>query len=220
MGTLYVVATPIGNLEDITLRAIRTLKEVDAIASEDTRQTKKLLDKYNIKTPLISYYTYNIKERTPQIIQMLQEGKNVALVTDAGTPAISDPGEYLVQKAIEAGIKIVTIPGPCALIAALSISGVSTNKFIFEGFLPRKSVQRRRLFEALKEEERTVVFYESPHRILKTLDDLIAVLPERKITVARELTKVFEEIVSGTPSEVRAKLKPKGEMVLIVEGML
>ncbi|MCX5750214.1 MAG: 16S rRNA (cytidine(1402)-2'-O)-methyltransferase [Candidatus Saganbacteria bacterium] len=218
MGILYVVATPIGNLEDITLRAIRTLKEVDAIASEDTRQTKKLLNKYEIKTSLISYYSYNIKERTPQIINMLKQGKNIALVTDAGTPAISDPGEYLVHKALEGGIKVVTIPGPSAVIAALSIAGLSTDKFIFEGFLPRKSIQRCRLFEQLKEEERTVVFYESPHRILKTLDDLIGVLPERKIVVARELTKIFEEIVSGTPAQVRAKIKPKGEMVLIVEA--
>ena len=220
MGNLYVVATPIGNLEDITLRAIRTLKEADAIASEDTRQTKKLLDKYEIKTTLISYYTYNIKERTPQIVQMLKEGKNIALVTDAGTPAISDPGEHLVKKALEAGIKVVTIPGPSAVISALSISGLSTEKFVFEGFLPRKSIQRRRLFESLAKEARTVVFYESPHRILKTLDDLIAVLPDRKIAVARELTKVFEEVLSGTPSEVRARIKPKGEMVLLIEGNL
>jgi len=219
MGILYIVATPIGNLEDITLRALRILKEVDLIASEDTRQTTKLLQRYNLKTGLISYHKFTVKSKTPYIVKMLKEGKNIALVTDAGTPGISDPGSYLVEKALEEKVRVESIPGACALATALSVSGLDASSFIFYGFLPRKSVQRCRLFESLAEEEKTVAFYESPHRILKTLDDLNAVLPERKIVLARELTKKFEEILSGTASQIKAKLKPKGEIVLMVAGI-
>lgn len=219
IGTLYIVSTPIGNLEDITLRAIRVLKEVDLIAAEDTRHTKILLDRYDIKKRLLSYYSYNKLRKKDEIIDLLKEGKNIALVSDAGTPGISDPGFLLIKSAIENGIPIEGIPGPTGLIAALVLSGKPTAKFIFEGFLSNKSAKRRRQLEALKDEERTIIFYESCHRIVKFLKDLLDVMGDREICVSRELTKKFEEIKREKVSSLLehfTKVKPKGEFIVIV----
>lgn len=220
-GTLFVVATPIGNLEDITFRAIRILHEVDLIASEDTRHTKILLDRYTITTPLTSYHKYNIRSKTGQLIHELQMGKNLALVSDAGTPGISDPGYELIAAAVKQGIKVEGIPGPSAVIAALSVSGLPTDRFVFEGFLPKKPGKKRRALEALKDEARTVIIYESPFRLLKTLSEIKNILGGRPLAVCREMTKRFEEIIRGSAGEVIERLKDqkvRGEIVLVISG--
>ncbi len=200
-GKLYVVATPIGNLEDITLRAIEVLKEVDVIAAEDTRHTKILTSRYGIKTPLTSYFQYNQIKKTDFLIDLLKKGQNAALVSDSGTPGISDPGFTVIKKAIEENITVVPIPGPSAFLTALSISGFPTNKFAFEGFLSNKSARRRKQLEELKGEERTIIIYESPHRLLKTLNDIIEIFGDIHIVCAREITKKFEEIRRERVSE-------------------
>jgi 16S rRNA (cytidine1402-2'-O)-methyltransferase len=219
MGTLSVVATPIGNLGDITLRALTTLKHADAIACEDTRVTAKLLAHYEIKKPLLIYHEASAKPLDAKILALLAEGKHVALVTDAGTPGISDPGTLLVARAREAGATIEAIPGASALAAALSISGVDTSEFLFLGFLPHKK-GRQTLFKQIAAEERAVVFYESPHRIEKALLTLAELAPERVVAVCRELTKLHEEVVRGTAAEVLAQLTAagglRGEFVVIV----
>ena len=221
---LYIVATPIGNLEDITLRALRVLSEVDTILCEDTRVTKKLLQKYDIKTSTLSYHAHSKLSKVEKIYKLLEEEKNLALVSDAGTPTISDPGSLLVsqiRKRFEKSVEIITIPGASALTAALSVSGVPSSEFLFLGFLPRKK-GRQKLFKEIAESGRTVVFYESPHRILKTLESLDSSLGGGKeVVIARELTKIHEEVVSGTPDELLAILKEypkkqKGEFVVII----
>ena len=220
-GTLYIVATPIGNLEDMTLRAIRVLKEADLIAAEDTRHTRKLLDRYDISTSLTSYHDHNKEEKAPVLVAKLLEGKNVALVSDAGTPGISDPGYFLINLAIHQNIPVVPIPGATAAIAALSISGLPTDSFVFEGFLPSKQGARTKRLEEIATEKRTMIFYEAPHRIIRTIEDMAAVLGDRKAVVTRELTKVYEEAIRGTLSEVLARLKTgttKGEFTIIIHG--
>ncbi len=219
-GTLYLVSTPIGNLEDITYRAVKVLLSVDLIAAEDTRKTRILLDHYHIDKPLLSYYSYNEQVRAPQLIEKLVAGNSIALVSDAGTPGISDPAYHIVRQALEKGIAIIPIPGPTAFISALIASGLPTDRFVFEGFLPQKKGRATKL-ELLKFETRTVVLYESPHRILKTINDLFVHFGNRRIVVARELTKKFEEIVRGPIDAVLIELKkktPRGEYVVIVEG--
>ncbi|MFH2034217.1 MAG: 16S rRNA (cytidine(1402)-2'-O)-methyltransferase [Candidatus Margulisiibacteriota bacterium] len=218
---LYICATPIGNLEDITFRAVRILKEVDIIAAEDTRHTKKLLDHYDIKTPATSYHKFNIKAKTAYLIDLLKAGKNIALVSDSGTPAISDPGCELVQASIEQGIQVVTIPGPSAVIAALSISGLPTDSFSFVGFLPKKPGKRRKALEGLQQAGGTAIIYESPFRLTKTLEAVVEVLGESvPVAVARELTKKFEEVIRGSAREVKEHFlvkAPKGEIVLLID---
>ncbi len=218
-GALYIVSTPIGNLEDITLRALRTLKEVDLIAAEDTRRTKILLDKYNIRKKLISFYSYNKLRRKDEIINLLKEGKNIALVSDAGTPGISDPGFSLIKSVIENQIPLTPIPGPTALITALVISGKPTDKFVFEGFLSNKSSKRRHRLEFLKEEERTIIIYESCHRITKLLKDILDTMGDREIVFTRELTKKFEEVKRDRVSallEHFSRARPSGEFIVII----
>ena len=220
-GILYIVATPIGNLKDITLRAIETLKNVDLIAAEDTRHTKNLLTHYNIQKPLTSYFEHNQVKKTDYIIDELKHGKSVALVSDAGTPGISDPGFVVIRQAIKEGIKVEAIPGPSALICGLVLSGLPTDRFVFEGFLPPKGAARRKKLEALKEEQRTIIFYESPHRVLKTLADIADILPDASLACVREATKMFEETIRGTAQEVLAHFKPentRGEFVLILSN--
>ncbi len=220
-GVLYLVSTPIGNLEDITLRALRVLKEVDLVAAEDTRHTGMLLKHYDLFKRLISYHDFNKKKKAPILIEHLKAGKSVAVVSDAGTPGISDPGYYLVQLAIQENIEVVPIPGASAFLSALVVSGLPTDRFAFEGFLPAKPGKRRKRLERLQEEERTLIFYESPHRFAKTLDDISEILGQRKIVVARELTKKFEEILRSTPEEIKGYLgerKIKGELVILIEG--
>ncbi|MFQ5596770.1 MAG: 16S rRNA (cytidine(1402)-2'-O)-methyltransferase [Nitrospiria bacterium] len=219
-GTLYIVSTPIGNLEDIGFRAVRILKEVETIAAEDTRHTRKLLNHLQIDTPLTSYHDHNKERKTPVLIQRMKDGASFALVCDAGTPTLSDPGYYLITKAIAAGIAVSPIPGPSALTAALAISGLPTDRFVFEGFLPRKKGRTKRL-EALSNEERTIVIYESPHRIASLLKAVQAHMGARRVAVCRELTKVYEAVIRGEVSEVIAlldKQKVKGEVTLVVEG--
>ena len=221
-GSLYIVATPIGNLEDITMRALRVLREVDVIAAEDTRHSLKLLSHYGISKPLTSYWSEKEKVRTGEIIEKLRSGLSVALISDAGTPGISDPGAVLIKRAIEEGIMVVPVPGPSALIAALSISGLSTEEFTFLGFLPPRTTQRRKKLAELKHESRTLVFYEAPHRIIDTLGDLGEEMGDRKIAVVREITKLHEEAVRGTASELLAMIESRtiaGEYVVVVEGM-
>lgn len=201
-GTLYIVSTPIGNLEDITLRAIRILKEIDLIAAEDTRVTKKLLNHLNINKRLISYFEYNKLTREEYLINLLKDGKNIALVCDAGTPCISDSGYLLIHKAYKNNIKVVSIPGPSSIISALSISGVNTDRFIFLGFLKKKSSKRRKELERYKNEDKVIVFFESPHRIIETLSDIKQVFENVFVVVTRELTKKFEEVVRGSIDEV------------------
>ncbi len=220
-GTLYIVSTPIGNLEDVTLRALRILKEVDLIAAEDTRRTRKLLSHYQIHTPLVSYYTYNRLRREKYLLGKLRGGKDVALVSEAGTPGISDPGYSLIQAAIEKGISLVPIPGPSALISALSISGLPAHSFLFLGFLSSKSGRRKRQLKDVSAEPRTIVLYESPHRLLSTLKDILDVLGDRLVVITRELTKKYEEVARGKVSQLLdkfTKARPKGEFVLIVAG--
>ena len=216
-GTLYVVATPIGHLKDSSFRAVETLKSVDLIACEDTRQTAKLLNQYEIRKPLVSLHDHNERQRTPGLIEQLKAGQSIALVCDGGTPLVSDPGWWLVHRAIEEGIGVEWIPGPTALIGALVLSGLPTDRFVFEGFLPVKPGARRKQLEALKEEERTVVLYESPHRLLKTLADIKAVLGDIPMACSRELTKKFEETRRGRLRELSAHFThhpPKGEFVI------
>lgn len=220
-GVLYIVATPLGNLEDITLRALRILKEVDLIAAEDTRHTRKLLAHYGINTSLTSYHDYSETGKAPALIAQLQAGKNIALVSDAGTPGIADPGYRLVKGAAEAGIAIVPIPGPSTVAALLSVGGLPTDRFAFEGFLPAKSSQRGNTLQHLKGEERTLVFFESPHRVLDTLADIENIFGDRRIALGRELTKMHEKVLRGTVSTVRAQLQEreiKGEIALLVAG--
>ena len=219
-GTLYVVATPIGNLEDITLRALQVLREVDLIACEDTRRTMKLLTHYQIDKPRISYHEHNEMEKASNLLTELQNGRQIALVSDAGTPCISDPGYRIVRKALENGIHVVPIPGPCSFTAALSASGRPTDSFVFLGFLPARRNPRGAILNSLKEELRTVIVFESPLRLLGTLADIQEILGPRLITVAREITKIYEEIFFGTVAEALihfSKKSVKGEIVLILE---
>lgn len=221
-GTLYLVATPIGNLEDITLRALRTLKECDVVAAEDTRRTGQLLKHFGISKPLLSYFQFNEAKRSEEMIERLRRGEKVALVTDAGTPGISDPGERVVKAALAAGLRVEPVPGACALVAALTSSGLPTDEFHFIGFLPHKSGQRRRQLEALKSLGGTLVLYESPYRIEKLLGELNEIFPARPMVLARELTKKFEEFLRGTPAELLAtarKRTMKGEFVVLVGGV-
>lgn len=222
-GKLYVVGTPIGNLEDMSVRAVKTLQEVDFIAAEDTRVTLKLLNHFEIKKPMISYHEHNAREKGGEIITRLLSGQTCAIVTDAGMPCISDPGEDLVRLCAENGIDTVVIPGPSAAISALALSGLSTSKFVFEGFLnPQKNARLERL-EELKREKRTIIFYEAPHKLCDTLSAMYQVLGDRKITLARELTKIYEEVIRTTLSQAVALYEekaPKGEFVLVVEGMV
>ncbi len=221
MGKLFVVGTPIGNLEDISARGIKTLEEVDFIAAEDTRVSLKLLSRYGIKKPMVSYYEHNARERGEQILQRILAGENGAVITDAGMPCISDPGEDLVALCAENGVEVVVVPGPSAAISALAISGLATRRFAFEGFLDPKKNARKKQLEEIKEDRHTLIFYEAPHKLLATLEDMLAVLGNRKISLARELTKTFEEVVrtdlQGAIEHFTATT-PKGEFVLIVEG--
>lgn len=220
-GTLYVCGTPIGNLEDISYRALRILREVQCIAAEDTRHTRKLLTAFEIKTPLLSLHEHNEAQRTPELVERLQAGESIALVSDAGMPGISDPGAKLIAACVEAGVRVEPIPGPTALVAALVGSGLPCDRFAFEGFLPRQAAQRRRHLEALEEDERTLIFYEAPHRLRSTLKDMHAIWGERRAVLARELTKVHEEFVRGSLSELVTWCEehpPRGEFVIVVEG--
>lgn len=220
-GTLYLVATPIGNLEDITLRALRILKEVDLIAAEDTRKTLKLLNHFDISKPLTSFFRHNESRKGEYIISLLKEGQNIALVSDAGTPAISDPGEELVGMAIEEGITVSPIPGPVAAISALIVSGQSTGRFVFEGFIPMNKRGRKERLKELEFEQRTMIFYEAPHKLKYTLEDMLKFWGNRKIVLAREITKIYEEIIRTDLEHAIKKYNednPKGEFVIIVEG--
>ena len=220
-STLYLVATPIGNLEDITLRALRVLRECDVVAAEDTRRTGQLLKHFEISKPLLSYFQFNEARRSEEIIERLRRGEKVALATDAGSPGISNPGERVVKAAIAAGFRVEAVPGACALVAALTASGLPTDEFHFIGFLPHKSGQRRNQLEALKTFAGTLVLYESPYRIEKLLVELGEVFPERQGVLARELTKKFEEFLRGTPVEllaIKQKRSLKGEFVVMVAG--
>lgn len=222
-GTLYLCATPIGNLGDITIRCIDTLREVDLIAAEDTRHTIKLLNHFDINTPMTSYHQHNKREKGDYLIQKLLEGQNIAIVTDAGTPAISDPGEDLVALCIRQGISVTSIPGAAACISALILSGLPTGRFCFEGFLSVNRTVRKKHLASIKNESRTMIFYEAPHKLITTLRDLFDTLGDRKISIARELTKRYEEIIRTTLSEAivlyKDALNIKGEFVLVIEGM-
>jgi len=220
-GTLYLCATPIGNLEDITFRVLRTLKEVDLIAAEDTRNSIKLLNHFEIKTPMTSYHEYNKIEKAKELVEKLCAGSNIALITDAGTPGISDPGEELARMAIEAGVTVTSLPGACACITALTISGLPTRRFAFEAFLPSDKKECKQVLEELKKETRTILLYEAPHRLKKTLALLLENLGDRQMTVCRELTKKHETAVRGLLSEVIAHFEaeePRGECVLVLHG--
>jgi 16S rRNA (cytidine1402-2'-O)-methyltransferase len=219
-GKLYIVATPIGNLEDITLRALRVLRECERIACEDTRQTRKLLEHFGIATPMVSYHDHNEAERAVELVAKMEAGASIALVSDAGTPLVSDPGYRLVRAAIDAGVPVVPIPGASAAVGALSAAGLPSDAFRFCGFLPPKSSQRRRVLEEWKKETGTLIFYETPHRIVDALEDVTAVMGTRPVVVARELTKIHEEFLRGTAAEIRATLaaRPsvKGEITLLI----
>ena len=217
-GTLYLVGTPLGNLEDITLRALRVLREVDFIAAEDTRRTRKLLSHYQLHTPLTSYHQHSRKRKGDSLIESLLREKDVALVSDSGMPGISDPGYQLIQLALDNNIKIVPVPGPTALITALAASGLPTDSFLFLGFLSRREGRRKKELQELREEKRSIIIYESPHRILKTLENIREVLGDRQAVIARELTKKFEEISRGKISELVKEVKAKGEITLIIKG--
>jgi 16S rRNA (cytidine1402-2'-O)-methyltransferase len=220
-GKLYLVSTPIGNLEDITLRALRVLKEVDLIAAEDTRHTSHLLRHYNIDSRVTSYHDFNKTKRAPELINFLKQGKSLAVVSDAGTPGISDPSYLLVKLALKEGIEIIPVPGATAFVSALVISGLSTDRFVFEGFFPSKEGKKKRRLEELADEKRTIIFYESPHRLIKSLNQLKEILGDRNIVLARELTKKFEEIKRGKISQLIdyfTQKKVKGEIVILVEG--
>ena len=220
-GKLYLCATPIGNLEDITLRVLRVLKEADLIAAEDTRNSIKLLNHFDIHTPLTSYHEYNKIEKAFQLVEKMRQGQNVALVTDAGTPGISDPGEELVRICRESGIEVTSLPGACACVTALSLSALPTRRFAFEAFLPREKKERAFILSSLKQETRTIVLYEAPHRLTKTLAELLDALGDRSLAVCRELTKKYETVFSTTLSGALSyyqEREPKGEFVLVVEG--
>lgn len=220
-GTLFLCATPIGNLEDMTFRAVRILEEADLIAAEDTRNSRKLLNHYGIKTPMTSYHEYNKIAKGRKLIKLLEEGKNVALVTDAGTPGISDPGEELVRMCHEGGIPVTALPGASACITALTVSGLSTRRFAFEAFLPADKKERRHILEEIITETRTVVLYEAPHRLVKTLEELLKIVGNRRLTVCRELTKKHETLWQTTIEDALDYYKehePKGECVLVMEG--
>lgn len=220
-GILYLCATPIGNLDDMTFRVLETLKMVDLIAAEDTRNSIRLLNHFEIKTPMTSYHEYNKVEKAHTLIRMLQDGKNIALITDAGTPAISDPGEVLVKMCLENNLTVTSLPGCCACVTALTLSGLSTRRFCFEGFLPPDKKERQEILSVLKTETRTIILYEAPHHLKSTLTELYETLGERKITLCRELTKKFEEIMPLTLSqaiEFHENNAPRGEYVLVLEG--
>ena len=220
-GKLYLCATPIGNLEDITMRVLRTLKEVDLIAAEDTRNSMKLLNHFEIRTPMTSYHEYNKIEKAYVLIEKMRQGRNGALITDAGTPGISDPGEELVRLCYEAGIEVTSLPGAAACITALTLSGLSTRRFCFEAFLPTDKKEKQAVFQELQKETRTIIVYEAPHRLVHTLSELLEVLGDRKITVCRELTKKHETAFSTTIRQALEHFKstePKGECVLVLEG--
>ena len=220
-GTLYLCATPIGNLQDITLRVLETLKTVDLIACEDTRKTLQLLNHFSISKPVTSYYEHNKMVKGDVLLQQLKEGKNIALVSDAGMPGISDPGYDLVQQCLEEDIPFTVLPGAVAAVTGLVLSGLPTQRFAFEGFIPRVKKERLQFFQNLRQEERTMIFYESPHRLEDTLKTMAEVFPDRPMAAARELTKKFEEIVRGTPSEVLARFAEqgiRGEFVLLLHG--
>ncbi len=220
-GMLFLCATPIGNLQDMTPRVVDTLREVDMIAAEDTRNSLRLLNYFEIKTPMTSYHEYNKYDKARQLVEWILEGKNIALITDAGTPAISDPGEVLVAECHKAGVTVTSLPGCCALITALTLSGLPTRRFCFEGFLPADKKERRTVLEELPGETRTVILYEAPHHLKKTLDELLTVLGNRRITLCRELTKKFESIFPTTLQEAvfyYEEHEPKGEYVLVIEG--
>ena len=220
-GKLYLCATPIGNLEDMTMRAIRILREVDLIAAEDTRNSIKLLNHFDIKTPMTSYHEYNRIEKAYTLIDKMREGKNVALITDAGTPGISDPCEDLVRLCYEAGIEVTSLPGACACVTALTLSGLSTRRFCFEAFLPSEKKERAEVLEELKTETRTTILYEAPHRLVRTLKELVEVLGDRRVTICRELTKKHETAFQTTLTAAVAYYEandPKGECVIVMEG--
>lgn len=220
-GRLYLCATPIGNLEDITLRVLRVLREVDLIAAEDTRNSIKLLNHFNIKTPMTSYHEYNKIEKAYQLVEKMRQGQNIALITDAGTPGISDPGEELVRICQESGIPVTSLPGPAACITALTMSGLPTRRFAFEAFLPKDKKERARILSSLEQETRTIVLYEAPHHLKKTLEELWKALGDRNITLCRELTKKYETAFPTTISGAIAyyeKQEPRGEFVLVIQG--
>ncbi len=220
-GKLYICGTPIGNLEDMTFRAIKTLQEADIIACEDTRHTIKLLNHFNIKNHLEAYHEHNKNVKAKKLTELLKSGKNIALVTDAGMPCISDPGYELISLCIENNIPVTVVPGPTALTSALALSGLPSERFIFEGFLPQNNKSRKEILSSLAKEPRTVIFYEAPHHLVKTLEDILKYLGNRKISAVRELTKIYEELKRGTVEELLSFYKenpPKGEFVLIVEG--
>lgn len=220
-GKLYLCATPIGNLEDITIRVLRTLREVDLIAAEDTRNSIKLLNHFHIKTPMTSYHEYNKTEKAYQLVEKMRQGQNIALITDAGTPAISDPGEDLVRICQESGISVTSLPGPAACITALTVSGLPTRRFAFEAFLPKEKKERAAILDSLRQETRTIILYEAPHHLVKTLEELYETLGDRAVTLCRELTKKYETIfsttISGAVSYYREQ-EPRGEFVLVIQG--
>jgi 16S rRNA (cytidine1402-2'-O)-methyltransferase len=220
-GTLYVVATPIGNLEDVTARALRVLREVDVVACEDTRRTRQLLTHFDIHTPTVSYYEHNKLTRGPQLLRQLAEGKSIALVSDAGTPGISDPGVLLVREARAAGVRVIPVPGPSAVVAALSAAGLPADRFVFDGFLPVKPGRRVNRLKALRALETTVVVYESPHRIVAAMEAIAEVFGTTPVVIARELTKQFEEVLTATPAVHLERLRaaePRGEFVIVLPG--
>ena len=220
-GKLYLCATPIGNLEDITYRVLKTLKEVDLIGAEDTRHSIHLMNHFEIKTPMTSYHEYNKVEKAKILVEQMKEGKNIAIITDAGTPGISDPGEEIVRQCYEAGIEVTSIPGPAACITALTMSGLNTRRFAFEAFLPAEKKERQRILQELKNETRTIVLYEAPHHLVRTLGELYEALGDRRITLCRELTKKFETVLPTTIGEALSlyeREEPRGEYVLVVEG--
>ena len=220
-GKLYICPTPLGNLEDITLRTLRILREVDIIACEDTRHSLRLLNHYEIRKPLTSYHEHNIREKGPELIRKLLDGKNIALISDAGMPGISDPGEDLIKLAIEESVEVVGLPGPTASILALVVSGLTTDKFVFEGFLPSKKKDRTKVLEELMDEKRTIILYESPHRIINSLEDMLNILGNRRLGIGRELTKLYEEIFRGNIKDALERYSQnvvKGEFVIILEG--
>jgi len=220
-GSLYIVPTPIGNLEDLTFRAVRVLKEVDLIAAEDTRHTQVLLDHYGIRTPVTSYHEHNERSKAHELVEQLRGGTSIALLCDAGTPMISDPGYRLVIESIRVGVQVIPLPGPSAVIAALSAAGLPTDRFGFEGFLPAKKSERRSTLESLKEDTRTLIFYEAPHRLKETLADMADIFGNREIAIGREISKVHEEFLRGAMRELIAKLEQqnvRGEITLIVQG--
>ena len=220
-GKLYLCATPIGNLEDITYRVVRTLNEVDLIGAEDTRNSIKLLNHFDIKTPMTSYHEFNKYDKAKQLVEMMKEGKNIAIITDAGTPGISDPGEEVVRQCFEAGIQVTSLPGPAACITALTMSGQKTRRFCFEAFLPKDKKERVAVLEELKNETRTIIIYEAPHRLARTLKELRETLGNRQLTLCRELTKKYEEADKTTIDRAIEKYnekEPRGEYVLVIEG--